>query len=229
MPKALNPTCRSCGQYSPAGSKTCMHCGARMRGVGAVEESTTASEPDGIEAKAFGWSFDPVIAAICVVGLVALYVLIFVLPTHPFYFPLQRLFYAYVGVSIATACLVYVDAKNLDTKLEYEGLPEITPLHWFLLTLFMWPIGFPLYMLARAKFGDNTIMRAGLGTAALLLFLMLTSCVVISVRNHSVYKAPEVQGKPELKVNGQVVSTPSIARPQPMVIISSGTQVIRVR
>jgi hypothetical protein len=175
--------------------------------------------------KAFGFSFDPAVAAIAVAAAVALYVLIFVLPTHPMYSPGKRLWYVYLGLSIATACLIYVDAENTNTKLEFEGVPTFTPLHWFGLVLVAWPIGFPLYFVSRSHFGQMMVVRAGLACAAGLVFLMLLSIIVIWARSRSVYQSSSTSGP--LKMDGQTIRIPRTATRQgDVLVISSGTQVI---
>lgn len=224
MPRLLNPVCRSCGEISPAGSSACMHCGSSFnQAASAIDLATKV-------AKAFGQNFDPIKASIWIIGAIALYVAIFVLPVHPVHFPMRRLVYAYLGVIMATACLVYVDAENLGTKLDIEGVPELSPLHWFLITLFLWPIGFPAYLLARAQFGQLKLVRIGLVSAGVLLVVIVLSFTVITIRNSSFYRtAASSNAKRQLKLNGQTISTPATTdKKVPVIVISSGTQVIRM-
>jgi hypothetical protein len=198
-----------------------MHCGLSFR-------PDAADEPENKKrAAAFGWKFDPIVCAVWIVGFVAIYVLLFILPVHPVHFPLRRLWYVYLGLIVSSACLVFIDAENLDTKLEIAGVPEFTSWHWFLLTLLAWPVGFPLYLLARAQFGQLALIRAGMGAAGTFCLLAILSIIVISSRSARFYKATAASSKPTLTIHGQPVTTPNAAKPG-IVIISSGTQVIRM-
>lgn len=200
-----------------------MHCGASFN------ESNAGADIAAKVAKAFGQSFDPIRATLWILGAIGVYALVFVLPTHPVHFPMRRLMYAYLGLVMATACLVYVDADNLRTKLDIDGVPEFTAFHWFLLTLFLWPIGFPLYLLARAQFGDLQLVRFGLIGAGVLLVIIVLSFTVVTIRTRSFYRSASMHGNHELKLNGLTISTPATqtGRKPPVIVISSGTQVIQ--
>jgi hypothetical protein len=205
-----------------------MHCGAPFNA--ALPATTAEPAESGKVASAFGWSFNPIEVAIWIVAAVGIYVLLFVLFTHPVHLPLRRLFYAYIGLSLSTACLIFVDAENLDTKVDVEGFPELTALHWLLLTLFLWPVGFALYMLARAQFGEVKLIRAGLASGGAVLLLMLLSATVAGIRSSAFFRSSRTNSAAEVRVNGQPVSSAGLvtnAKKSPVLIISSGTQVIR--
>lgn len=226
MPKELNVSCPGCGEISPAGSVNCMHCGRSFKGD---SEKSADGPPAGL-ASAFGWSFNPIHGVLAAVGVIAVYVLLFVLFTHPLYLPMRRLIFACFSLSLSTASLIFVDAENLGTKLDVEGLPEMTALHWFLLTLLLWPVGFGLYMLARAQFGEVRLSRLALASGAGLLGLMVVACVVIEIRSSLFFRSALPRVVQDVRVNGQPIqgtATAAAGSKSPVIVISSGTQVIR--
>lgn len=202
-----------------------MHCGVPFNQAAGVPETDS-----GKNAAAFGWNFNPVQVAVGVVIAVAIYVVFFVLFAHPVHLPLRRLFYSYVGLSLSTACLVFVDAENLGTKVDVEGFPELTAVRWFLLTLCLWPVGFILYLLARAQFGEVKLIRAGLISSGIMVTLIVVSGIVAGVRSSIFFRSSRPPPGAVVRINGEAVSPSTLAssgKRTPVLIISSGTQVIR--
>ena len=184
----------------------------------------TDSENEG-RAEAFGWKFNAAILSVWLVATVTVYVLLFVLPVHPMYSPGGRLWYIYLGMAIATACLIYLDADSLGTKLDVPGFPRLRPMHWFLLVFLAWPIGYPLYFLLRSQAGQLLLVRIALGVAAAALLSMLLAMIVISSRSRSIYGAGGSWGT-EMKVHGQTI--PKGGKGE-LLLVTTGAQVIRLK
>jgi hypothetical protein len=82
---------------------------------------------------------------------------------------------------IGSSLWVYWDAKRIGIqKGQINGILNMSPVSWFIACLFLWIIGFPLYLYKRPEYkringkdGSNTVPSlVGLSLIALLIFSM---------------------------------------------------------
>ncbi|KAF0155725.1 MAG: hypothetical protein FD159_2026 [Syntrophaceae bacterium] len=61
--------------------------------------------------------------------------------------------YLIILIIIGTSIWVYFDAKSIGVKKgQITGIANMGPLGWFFVCLFLWIIGFPVYLAKRGEF-----------------------------------------------------------------------------
>jgi hypothetical protein len=119
-----------------------------------------------------------------------------------------------VLIVLATSIWVYFDAKAIGIKKgQLKGIADMSPGGWFAVTLFLWIIGFPLYL---SKRGD---------------FKRLNQVGAISDKRKCPYCAEEIQWEAvkckhcgsDIQQTAQVDATPVKKKRSPIVVYGGGS------
>lgn len=178
-----------------------MVCGASIR---PGESPLLAKKP---EASAFGFSFNPAITAICFICAAIIWLLIFVLPTHPSLGPIARLFWVTLSVIVTSAVLVFIDSDQMDMYEKTSGKWKLMPMQWLGFVLVAWPVAIPIYFRTRKSVGPANISKAGEYSSLAYSFVFLLVAIIASSRADLL--SPDLDFHEHVKVNQQPLNLTS--------------------
>ena len=145
-------TCSLCGGTIPAGAAKCLFCGTLVdqapesQAGGGTRGETTSGQRDTHGALLVGI---PVVMSAFVFAMV--------MNTSPLRDPMLVLLVGSGCVFLVSALLVWAEAR----KIEPGGGNGWSPIAWSASVLLLWPIGYPLYLRARATALRRDLWRYG--------------------------------------------------------------------
>lgn len=175
QPSRAATTCPLCGGTVPPGAGKCLFCASVV---------VRTSEAGGA---AGGRSRSDLLggALLCLPAMIVVFTVSYVVRLSPLQSPVTKLLAGGFLAALVSAILAALEASRAPA-----GDSDVfTPRQWFLVTLFAWPVGYPLYLRERSRRGVTDLMIPGAVISVLFTLIFLSFAASTKIRAASAERA----------------------------------------